>query len=620
MVNVLKFNPAATPSVAILMKTDDVSSSNTTLLYSNYLKKLVEFKVPAVGNSVVFIGLPIANKNLTKAFMTPYIEEILDYCDTHGITTLMVAESKYFGALTGVTKVEDNIGYTFQCKIPGYSHITILPSLHYNILYYNPTKQLVIDRSLKVLADVMLGTYKAPGADDMYNLIKVTTEQDLIVELQKLKEYKVLTCDIETTGLRFETDSILTISFGIDEYSGVGIALHYTYHNQFTEMKMLEYLKNFFEESKGKITFIYHNGLFDVKFIIRRLFMKHGGDFTGMYYGIDVLGDFVDTMIVTYLATNSTDRAVLGLKQLSMERMGDYAVDAKNALTIPLDNLLEYNIKDCCATWYVYNKYWPIMESDDQLDVYNTIFRPSNSGLLEMMMTGLPMNMQNIEKAKSELSKSIEEYSETIRRSEYVLRCNNILRYNAMNKYNDTHKKQKTMEDFSDTVFNPGSSSQLRILLFQIMGFSPIEKTETGEPSTNSASIKAFVAESTNNGDVKAVELLEAILGASAADKVLGTFINAFETFAHKHPSGDTFLNGNLKLGGTASGRLSSNNPNLQNLPSGSIYGKLVKSCFAAPEGWLFFGADFSALEDKIGAILSGDKMKTLEFSKGVDG
>lgn len=58
----------------------------------------------------------------------------------------------------------------------------------------------------------------------------------------------------------------------------------------------------------------------------------------------------------------------------------------------------------------------------------------------------------------------------------------------------------------------------------------------------------------------------------------------------------------------------------MQNLPSGSTYGKLIKSCIVAPKGWLFCGSDFSALEDRISAILSGDKMKTLEFSQGLDG
>jgi DNA polymerase-1 len=83
---------------------------------------------------------------------------------------------------------------------------------------------------------------------------------------------------------------------------------------------------------------------------------------------------------------------------------------------------------------------------------------------------------------------------------------------------------------------------------------------------------------------------------------------------------GNFTLHGNLRLGSTQSGRLSSSEPNLQNLPSGSSYGKAIKNCFVAPKGWLWASADFSALEDRIGAILSKDVNKTKEFLEGYDG
>ena len=74
------------------------------------------------------------------------------------------------------------------------------------------------------------------------------------------------------------------------------------------------------------------------------------------------------------------------------------------------------------------------------------------------------------------------------------------------------------------------------------------------------------------------------------------TFIKAFETYAFDRQDGTVWLNGDQILCGTVSGRLGSRHPNLANLPSNSRYGKLIKSCFQAPEGWLFIGADFSAL------------------------
>lgn len=66
--------------------------------------------------------------------------------------------------------------------------------------------------------------------------------------------------------------------------------------------------------------------------------------------------------------------------------------------------------------------------------------------------------------------------------------------------------------------------------------------------------------------------------------------------------------------------RIKLNIKNLQNLPSNSRFGKLIKSCIRAPKGWLYAACDYEALEDKISAILSKDKMKTLEFSQNMDG
>ena len=80
------------------------------------------------------------------------------------------------------------------------------------------------------------------------------------------------------------------------------------------------------------------------------------------------------------------------------------------------------------------------------------------------------------------------------------------------------------------------------------------------------------------------------------------------------------FLHGNFRLGGTQSGRLSSNSPNLTNLPSKGKMGKLVKSCFRTKPGWLFAGADFTALEEKIGTILSNDPERKKIYTQGYDG
>lgn len=117
---------------------------------------------------------------------------------------------------------------------------------------------------------------------------------------------------------------------------------------------------------------------------------------------------------------------------------------------------------------------------------------------------------------------------------------------------------------------------------------------------------------------IQAGKLIKALIGVGEVSKIKDTFINAIREKSFQH-DGTFYLCGNLKFG-PQSGRLASSDPNLQNLPSGSTYGKLIKSCVVAPPGWLFAGADFNALEDKIGAILSQDPNKIKEFSEGFDG
>ncbi len=118
---------------------------------------------------------------------------------------------------------------------------------------------------------------------------------------------------------------------------------------------------------------------------------------------------------------------------------------------------------------------------------------------------------------------------------------------------------------------------------------------------------------------VEVSRFIKALIGISEVSIILDTFITTIKEKSFEH-DGQFYLCGNLILGGTQGGRLSSRDPNLQNMPSSSTYGKLIKSCIIAPEGWLFCGADFNALEDRVGAILSNDKNKIKEFAQGFDG
>ena len=118
---------------------------------------------------------------------------------------------------------------------------------------------------------------------------------------------------------------------------------------------------------------------------------------------------------------------------------------------------------------------------------------------------------------------------------------------------------------------------------------------------------------------IEAARILKALIELNNVSKILDTFIPAFENSVPRN--GHHYLHGNFNLGGTKSGRMSSSNINLQNLPStGSKYAKAIKKCFKAPEGWFFVGADFASLEDRISALVTKDPNKLKVYTDGYDG
>jgi DNA polymerase-1 len=201
--------------------------------------------------------------------------------------------------------------------------------------------------------------------------------------------------------------------------------------------------------------------------------------------------------------------------------------------------------------------------------------------------------------------------------SPIIKMLNLLLQTSAMVDANAKLKvKQHPLEKFSDVVFNPNSGPQLQRLLYEQMGLPVLDLTDTKQPATGGDTIKKLI---NHTQDASYKELLLALVAYSGVSKILSTFIPAFERGMTKD-DGRKYLHGNFNLGGTVSGRLSSSDPNMQNLPAGSDFGKLIKTCFQAPAGFLMVGADFSSLEDYISALTTKDPNKLAVYERGFDG
>lgn len=557
-----------------------------------------------------------------REYITQELQDVLDDC---GVEYILCGDSEYFKAFTKQSKAEPFIGYPVDSQF-GKQKVFYIPN--YQAMFYNPEK---VTHQIKVTMDALQGTmesnYKALGSD----IIKVAAYPDSPKEIKAwldniLAMKGAITLDIEGFSLKHWSCGIGTVTLCWNQHEGIAFPVDYhakgddDYGVNRKNLIIRKYLKDFLIAMyKQKRTIIYHNIAYDAYALIYQLFMDDLLDQEGLHEGLKILLTYWDcTKLISYLATNSCAGNDLSLKTLAHEYAGNYAQDEINDITkIPKRQLLTYNLTDGLATWYVFNKNHPIMVYDQQNDIYNTVFKPAMVDIIQMQLTGLPVDMEEVKRAKVALTKDYDEALTKIQNSLIIKEYRDILNHNLAYKANKKYvKKRVYASDFNET-FNPNSGPQIQEILYEFLQLPVIAYTESKAPSCDADTLKSL-KKHTDNQDI--LDFLDALLAYKDVEKILSTFIPALEG-AQKGKDGWHYLFGNFNLGGTVSGRLSSSKPNLQNLPStGTKYAKILKKCFKAPPGWLFCGLDFDSLEDRISALTTKDPMKLKVYTDGYDG
>ena len=610
--------------VALLCKNTSFSKKELT---RSYVDPLVDLGL----SKDLVIAFTLEYNEHGKApngYIKEYLAKLLPALDSLCVKTLYVADAAYFKVLTSKTKAEPHMGYPLPCTVKGFEHMTVILGINYQALIYSPDLQAKLDMSLKTLIDHLSGSHQALGTGIIHSEAYPDSDKTISEALQKLHQYPSLTCDIEGFSLKFNEAGIGTIAFAWDKNNGIAFACDYmSYWNKDEPNVFGMYVPNrpvrsllleFFSSYKGELTF--HGSTYDVKAIIYTLWMQSLLDTQGMLEGLDTMtARMHDTKIIAYLATNSTAGNVLGLKPLAHEFAGNWAVeDIKNIKLIPLEKLLRYNLVDALSTHYVRDKYEPIMEKDQQGDLYRGLMLDSLKLIIQLELTGMPMSRTKIAEIKAKLEIIRLKQLGTINSSPVIQTMNLIVRTKAMVDANAKLKtKQHPLEKFENVDFNPNSGAQLQVLLYQQMGLPVLDYTDTKMPATGFKTLKKLV---NHTQEPASIELLEALIAHGQVIKILDTFIPAFEEAISKDSTDTVWLHGCFNLGGTVSGRLSSSDPNLQNLPANSTYGKLIKEAFVAPKDWLFCGADFNSLEDYISALTTRDPNKLDVYLRGFDG
>lgn len=531
-----------------------------------------------------------------------------DYqADIDAADITVICEVTWFQAIYKNCKPMTLLGY----KLTDSKNNTIMFAPNPFTVMYDSNIPKKIMQCITAINDVIFGSYKDPGQDIIHTANYYTDFMEIVYGLKDLLVHDTLTCDIETRSLCHIDAGLVSISFAWNQNEGTAIYVN-------NDVSILKELREFFENYKGKL--IFHNISYDVYVLIYVLYMQDPLDYKGLLRGLQIFLDreWDDTKLITYLATNSADGNVLGLKPNTQEFSGNYAIEEITDIdTIDVDRLLKYNLIDVLSTWYLYNKYQRKMVIDCQQDIYENLFKPAVKDIIQMQLTGMPLDMNQVKKTKADLQADSDNAVNTMMNLTIVKDFERKLNEDWVERKNATLKTKKVGFADAHEVFNPRSAIQLRELLYDVLGLPVLKTTKKGGEAVDGETLKDLLSHTAENSEPRT--LLECLIAYKEVDKILSSFIPAFEKATPCN--GWHYLYGHFNLGGTVSGRLSSSDPNLQNLPAtGSKYAHAIKECFKAPPGWLMIGIDFASLEDRISALTTKDPEKLKVYQHGYDG
>ena len=332
----------------------------------------------------------------------------------------------------------------------------------------------------------------------------------------------------------------------------------------------LKMLKPLFEEQD--IDKIGHNLKFDIMHLA--------------WAGIKVKGFMYDTMILHYLldpesrhGMNHLARFYLGYSPLEIETLIGRGSKQLSMDMIPVDKAGEYGAEDADVTLKLNNILWPKVEEMGFADLYRKIESPLIWSLAEMELAGVKIDAEQLREYGKELNVEMEDIETKIR------------------------------EIAGDPSLNVNSSQQLGIVLFEKLKLDPKPKrTKTKQYSTDEEYLVSLADRH---------PIINMVLEYRGLKKLLSTYVEALPKLVNA-VTGKVHTSFNQAV--TATGRLSSTNPNLQNIPIRTEQGRQIRKAFIPSDGdHILLSADYSQVELRLMAHLSGDEALIEAFNNGED-
>ena len=400
----------------------------------------------------------------------------------------------------------------------------------------------------------------------------VLTHEHCLRWIEKIKQAKVFALDVETTSLDDMNADLVGVSLAVTNGEAAYIPVAHTYENapmQIQKEWLLDRLRPILTNPTTNI--VGHNIKYDLK-VLHRM-------------GLSITAYCDDTLLMSYVLHNATTRhdmdslslKFLNHKTISFEDVAGKGAKQKTFDKVSLDVAAPYAAEDADITLQLYFMFKDKMKKDSDLyNVYKNIEQPTLMVLTEMERQGVLLDVTLLQEQSLELGIEISRL-----------------------------KDQAFM--FAGEEFNLASPKQLQHILFEKQKLPIIKKTPKGQPSTAEAVLQELSLD---------YPLPKVIVEYRGLAKLKSTYtdklplqVNPVTHRVHTH----------YNQAITSTGRLSSNDPNLQNIPVRTLQGRRIRRAFIAPPSKKILAADYSQVELRIMAHISQDEGMINAFRAGVD-
>ena len=429
-------------------------------------------------------------------------------------------------------------------------------------------KNGIAGESLSLLEDQQHSVTAQKKETDYQCILTHEQLDDWVIKLTNSKQFAF---DTETDNVDHVHAKLVGISLSVEPYQAAYIPLAHQYlgvPDQLPLTEVLAKLKPVLENPEVKK--IAQNAKFDYSILAN--------------YGIKVSGIAFDTMLESYVL-NSTERhdmdsmanRYLNHKTITYDELTK--VDKKKVTidAIEVEKTTQYAAEDADITLQLHEKLWPELEKDQELTkLFTDIEMPLAIVLAEMERTGVLVDAKQLNDYSIELTKQLMEI-------------------------------EAQLQSLAGEKFNPASPKQIQAILFDKHNLPVLKKTPKGDPSTSEEVLSELANE---------YELPRMILFYRGLAKLKNTYTDKLPLMISPI---DQRIHTNYNQIGTITGRLSSNDPNLQNIPVRNEEGRRIRQAFIAPKGCKIISADYSQIELRIMAHLSQDESLLNAFAHDKD-